>query len=191
MKDKLFMVLLGCKPEGRLTEQHDIFFGIAPSLELLVDEMKDFWKQAGKIHIDVWREVTMVEEHSINISSKTTEALEAADQPKLFFINLGGYKKDEFEEYHHKILLVSNDKSAAIKQAKQTMFYRGNGSIKGAPAHIDDQYGFDVDDIYQVEDILSPGLKRKYQIDINAAPGAAEDFYHIGYLPLSKLNRKV
>jgi hypothetical protein len=28
---KLYMVMLGCTPEGRLTEQHDIFFGIGTS----------------------------------------------------------------------------------------------------------------------------------------------------------------
>lgn len=59
---KLFMVLLGCKPAGRHTEQHDIFFGVATSLKELVPEIKAFWKEGGdKIHIDAWREVTVVD----------------------------------------------------------------------------------------------------------------------------------
>jgi len=53
---KLFMVLLGCKPEGRHIEQHDIFFGIGYNLKELVPAMKEYWP-GGRIHIDAWREV--------------------------------------------------------------------------------------------------------------------------------------
>ncbi|MBC7439220.1 MAG: DUF1543 domain-containing protein, partial [Flavobacterium sp.] len=43
---KLYMIMLGCKPEGRLTEQHDIFFGIGNSLKELIPSMKNLWKEA-------------------------------------------------------------------------------------------------------------------------------------------------
>lgn len=53
---KLFMVLIGCKPEGRHTEQHDIFFGIGSELRDLIPDMLAFWPEAnGKLHIDGWR----------------------------------------------------------------------------------------------------------------------------------------
>jgi antitoxin component YwqK of YwqJK toxin-antitoxin module len=53
-KPKLFMVLLGCTPSGRLTEQHDIFFGIANFLKELIPEMQAFWPEAnGKIHVEI------------------------------------------------------------------------------------------------------------------------------------------
>lgn len=48
---KLFMVLLGCRPKGRNTEQHDIFFGIADSLVELKPAMQLFWPDA-LLHID-------------------------------------------------------------------------------------------------------------------------------------------
>ena len=49
----LYMIMLGCTPKGRFTEQHDIFFGIGTSLKELVADMKSFWPEAkGKIHID-------------------------------------------------------------------------------------------------------------------------------------------
>ena len=38
------MLLLGCRPTGRNTEQHDIYFGIAKSLKDLIPEIKSFWK---------------------------------------------------------------------------------------------------------------------------------------------------
>ncbi len=40
---------------------------------------------------------------------------------KLFFINLGGYKENEFEEYHYKMmLLLQRDKVEAIRKSKRT-----------------------------------------------------------------------
>ncbi|MEZ4787008.1 MAG: hypothetical protein R2790_03795 [Flavobacterium haoranii] len=35
---------------------------------------------------------------------------------KLFFINLGGYQPKQFEEFHHKLLIVAISKSDAIKK---------------------------------------------------------------------------
>ena len=68
---KLYMILLGCRPNGRFTEQHDIFFGIGNSLKELIPQMKAFWPEAkGKIHIDSWREVTTVDNCKIEIVSK-------------------------------------------------------------------------------------------------------------------------
>ena len=70
-ENKLYMIMLGCRPEGRYTEQHDIFFGIATSLKGLIPNMKKFWPEAkGRIHIDAWREVSSVDNHLIEIVSK-------------------------------------------------------------------------------------------------------------------------
>ena len=66
----LHMVMLGCTPKGRFTEQHDIFFGIGSSLRELVPDMKDFWPEAkGRIHIDAWQKVTIVDGFTIEIVS--------------------------------------------------------------------------------------------------------------------------
>lgn len=43
---QLYMVILGCKPKGRFTEQHDIFFGIGNSLKNLIPQMNFFWPEA-------------------------------------------------------------------------------------------------------------------------------------------------
>ena len=68
---KLFMVIIGCTPKGRFTEQHDVFFGIGNSLRELVPQMIAFWKEAeGKIHIDAWREVSVVDDYAITIKEK-------------------------------------------------------------------------------------------------------------------------
>jgi len=65
------MVLAGCKPKGRFTEQHDIFFGIANSLKELVPNLNDFWPEAKRnLHIDAWRQVTSIAGYTIEIIPK-------------------------------------------------------------------------------------------------------------------------
>jgi hypothetical protein len=189
MKDKLklYMIMLGCTPEGRYTEQHDIFFGIGKTLKDLIPQIKDFWPEAkGQIHIDAWREVTMVDNYSIEIVAKKA-ATEIVSE-NLFFINLGGYKENEFEEYHYKILTIAENLSIASKNAKATTFYKHCG-FKGATSHIDDKYGIDVDDIYNVADILSEHYKENYSLKIiKVKTFFEEDQLHIGYLKLDKID---
>jgi Domain of Unknown Function (DUF1543) len=182
---KLYMIMLGCRPEGRFTEQHDIFFGIGENLKSLLPKMKAFWPEAkGKIHIDVWREVTSVDNYKIEVVSKT----ESLDQEKqLFFINLGGYKENEFEEFHYKILSVAPTLGEASKKAKETSFYKHCG-FKGATSHIDDKFGVDVDDIYTLKEILELDIKEKFGLKITkSATELLEDKLHIGYLKLEKI----
>jgi hypothetical protein len=178
------MVMIGCRPKGRYTEQHDIFFGIGNSLSELVPQMKVFWPEAkGKIHIDAWREVTVVDNHAIEIVSKKNAVANAS---QLFFINLGGYKENEFEEYHYKILATGITLGEATKKAKATSFYKHYG-FKGATSHIDDKFGIDVDDVFNVADILAPELKEKFSLKITKTNSVFEDKLHIGYLKLEKI----
>lgn len=178
------MLLLGCKPLGRHTEQHDIFFGIGSSLKDLVPDIVDFWLEAdGKIHIDAWREVMVVDGYPIKVGIRNNDLMEHEKQPKLFFINLGGYKENDFEEYHYKCLSVGATAAEAIRQAKEQTFWKHNVS-----SHIDDKYGIDVDDVYEIEEVLAPRLKEKYTIIIGERGTAQpDDELHPGYLKLSKL----
>ena len=183
---KLYMLLLGCRPKGRLTEQHDIFFGIGNSLNELIPQMKQSWPEAkGNIHIDAWREVTVVDNHSIEIVSKNSIL---KNEFQLFFINLGGYKENEFEEYHYKMMSVGASLAEATKKAKKILFYKLY-NLKGAgKSHIDDKYGVDVDDIYNVKEILSAEFKNNYALKISKNESkTTEDTLHIGYLSLKKL----
>ena len=181
---KLYMIMLGCTPKGRFTEQHDIFFGIGNSLKEMIPQMKSFWPEAkGKIHIDAWREVTVVDGFSIEIISKKIEK----ETNSLFFINLGGYKENEFEEYHYKKLTIATSLGLATKKAKETTFYKHFG-FKGATSHIDDKYGIDVDDIHKVADILDEKYKSLYSLKISTSKTELiDDELHIGYVKIAAI----
>lgn len=176
--------MLGCKPEGRNIEQHDIFFGIATDLKNLVPKINAFWPEANeKIHIDAYRIINQVDHFDIEVVPRQ-QAEEGSE--RLFFLNLGGYKEHIFEEFHYKFLSIASGKAEATKKAKDTAFYKHYG-FEGAVSHIDDKYGVDVDDIFEITDILGETDKTTYQIKISPASVQKEDELVIGYLPLSKL----
>jgi len=184
MEKRLYMLLLGCKPHSRFTEQHDVFFGIGESLQDLIPSIIAFWPEAeGKIHIDAWRTVSNVNGYSIQIiPANDIQNIEKKDN-RLFFLNLGGYKENDFEEYHYKMLVVAPDKATAISKAKQTAFFKHNAS-----PHIDDKYGVDVDDIYEIDEILPASFKENYHIRIRESSiPTQEDTIHPEYIKLNRL----
>jgi hypothetical protein len=183
---KLFMILIGASPKGRNIEQHDIFFGIGNSIKELLPEMLAFWPEAkGKIHVDAYRIVNKVGNFKVEVIAKADE--DQTDLNGLFFLNLGGYKHNEFEELHYKMLVVADQKAVAIKESKETAFYKHTG-FKGATSHIDDKYGVDVDDIFEIKDILSRETKKKYALKFTPDETLTEDEIVLGYIPLSKIN---
>lgn len=178
---KLYMLLLGAKPAGRHTEQHDVFFGIGTSLKDCLPDIFSFWPEADqKIHIDAWRDVRLVNGYKVQVIPRTEHTNK--EEIKLFFINLGGYKPAEFEEFHYKMITAARDKDTAIRQARQSAFYRHNDS-----PHIDDKYGVDVDDIHEITDILPSSVKDRYSLVLSRADNFTEDEIHLGYLKVDEV----
>ena len=138
--------------------------------------------------MDGWREITNVDGHKVEIVAK--DVTPPAGLLKLFFLNLRGYKQNEFEEFHYKIVIAAMDKGEAINSAKQTAFFQHTG-FPGANAHIDDKYGVDVDDVYEIADILPAQVKQKYRILVCSAKedSAYDDDIHLGYFKLSAFNK--
>lgn len=188
---KLYMILLGASVAGRNTEQHDVFFSIGNSLSELVPAMQAFWPEAKpKLHIDAWRQVTRVDGFEVSIIPKSA-ASEKADPAHLFFINLGGYKPDEFEEFHYKMIVAATDKQDASRKSMQTAFYKHTGISKQASSHIDDRFGIDVDEMFAVADILSAEIKEKYTIQLSQARDEHKDELNLGYYKLNDLSRLI
>lgn len=185
---KLFMVLVGCRPIGRNTEQHDVFFGIGNEINDLIPDLLLFWPAANNnIHIDAWRLVTQVDGYQVSIElMNAINSIKQISSTSLFFINLGGYKAGEFEEFHYKMIIAAPDKWLAIKHAKQTAFFKHTG-FKGASSHIDDKYGIGVDDLFEVKEILPLNIKNKYQIKLTPHIDNNTDELHLGYMKLNSL----
>lgn len=178
------MLLLGNMPPGRNTEQHDVFFAIGENLAALKNDIINFWPETpAKIHIDAWREVNFVDGYKVSV---VVAGSGAVSEKKLFFINLGGYKQNEFEEFHYKMIVAAADKGVAVQQSKQVAFYK-HYNVKGAESHIDEKYGVDVDDMYSIEDILPAKFKKDYKIILQHTGETHEDEIHLGYVLLSKL----
>jgi hypothetical protein len=179
------MILIGCTPPGRHTEQHDVYFDIGYNLKELVPRMQAFWPEAkGKIHLDGWREINEVDGCRVKVVLKETPV--TASDLKLFFLNLGGYKENEFEEFHYKMVVAGKDKGVAVNKAKTTAFYKHTG-FKGAESHIDDKYGVDVDDIFEIADILPAAIKERYRLVIEPANDLPPDIINLGYFKIDKL----
>lgn len=185
---KLYMVMLGSTPQGRLTEQHDIFFGIGASLKDLVPEMKAFWPEArGKIHIDAWRQITSVDNYTIEVFTRSKE--DTPSEASLFFLNLGGYKRGEFEEYHYKMVTVAKTLGIATRKVKTTTFFKHCGFEGAGASHIDDKYGIDVDETHRVNDLLDLLYKEKYALKISKSEQPLEeDPLHIGYVKIKTIS---
>jgi hypothetical protein len=176
---KLFMVLLGCKPTGRHTEQHDIFFGIGERVKDLVPSILDFWPEAnGKIHLDAYREVNFVDGYQVSVVEKR----DGLAENQLFFINLGGYTKDVFDEAHQKILKVGRDEKSAISAVKASAFFKQFSS-----PHVDDKYALDVDDVFEISEILNQADQSRYSLSIQKLETIRHDEIILGYMPVHKL----
>ena len=192
----LFMLQLGGRPKGRLIEQHDIFFGVANQVRELVDDINHHWPEVkNKWHIDSYRAITKVGNHTVKLIESDNQA--ANDNVlKLFFINLGGYQQGSFEEFHHKLLIVAATQAEAIKQAKQSEFYqqftyKDKDTPFNAASHIDDKFEVDIDDIYDVNNLVSniqiliePRIHNSHEL-----ANADEDKEYVGYLSIKNLRK--
>ncbi|WP_198331574.1 DUF1543 domain-containing protein [Psychrobacter aquimaris] len=192
----LFMVQLGGRPKGRLIEQHDIFFGVAGKVNELIDDINNHWPEVNnKWHIDSYRAITKVGNHTIKLIESNNQ-VENDNGLKLFFINLGGYQQGSFEEFHHKLLIVADNQTDAIKQAKQSEFYqqftyKDKDTPFNAASHIDDKFEVDIDDIYNVNDLVSniqiliePMINNSHEL-----ANADEDKEYVGYLSIKNLRK--
>lgn len=209
----LFCILLGCTPKGRNTEQHDVMFAVASSIEELYGEMKLFWyrpmvsditrtlkksipgldaqtlandlllkwSHRDKVHIDAWMKVDYVDGYKIAIREKS-EAKTA--EQNLYFVNLGGYKEGEFEEFHKKVFVVANGVPDIMAQLRNHDFmkeYTPETLGTKAKAHLDDKHKveFEADDIISISDAIAD-----YEIILDKTDAIGENETMIGYVPL-------
>ena len=183
---KLYCITMGATVPGRLIEQHDVMFAAAADISDLIPSLQAAWPEGASVHVDAYREVTVVGSHHISLTQDPVSA--DASGLKLFFFNLGGYVEGDMEEYHHKALVVAATQKEAIASIKQSEFYQNRG-YAGAESHIDDKMSVDIDDVHIVDTLLAGS---GWHLHITpSTESTTEDVWQVGYLSLSKLAKRV
>ncbi len=223
---KLFMLKIGARPQGRLIEQHDVMFVIANSLSETIESVNQHWPAVkNNWHLDAWREVKRVGDCQILLSKNSlskdgwskdnaladkmlADNIFAEDRvdnkldnqgKQLYFVNLGGYLPGQFEEFHHKTLVIAETLGKATAQVKKTAFYQDytfdnvdTAKSGVATSHVDDKHQLDLDDIHCVADLLPNDVALTIQPltepEKNQLP---YDALHIGYLSLKQIKTMI
>lgn len=114
----LYVVMLGGRHPRASIEVHDVLFAHADSLEQTYPHLRQAWFGSPKgLHIDAWLEVDGIDTYRVELSHLAP----GPDDPRLFFINLGGYERDVFGEAHRYLLVVAQNKVEAKQLCKQRM----------------------------------------------------------------------
>ena len=208
----LYCILLGCTPRGRHIEQHDVFFGVARKLDDLSDTIKGFWyrtilsdlvtavrkvspdidtaalqsdlmttlSRRDKVHIDAWTQVRYVDGYRVTIREGSVPQTE--DSLKLFFINLGGYRENEFEEHHRKLFMVAPKISEVFERIMALDFmkeYSPDALGIAGGAHLDDQHRItmEADDVVSVSEAIGEG----YTLVLEPVDSHPADVLNVGY----------
>ncbi|WP_447593878.1 DUF1543 domain-containing protein [Aquipseudomonas campi] len=114
----LFVVMLGGSHPKAKIEVHDVLFVIAPTLEQAYPQLRQGWFGSPRgLHIDSWLEVDGIDGYKVNLTSLAP----AAGEPRLYFINLGGYEPGSFGEAHRYLLVVARDPAEAKVKGKHQL----------------------------------------------------------------------
>lgn len=109
---KLFMFYVGGSFRNSNIELHDVRFSLGATPKDCYDDLKkQWWGTPSSLHIDSWAEITHADGYDVVLSDEPFEGSE-----KLYFLNLGGYNAEDFEEAHKNILVVAKTEKAAIQK---------------------------------------------------------------------------
>ena len=138
---KLFSVFLGGRADKCNTELHDVVFSIGEKIEDTYIDLLDKWfGLPDRLHIDSWVDLRIVEGYKVSLSKKKNKS-----NKKLYFVNLGAYEKNRFEELHESKFMVDINKINVKKRAKELLL------IGKEQVHLDDLY--DVDDCIEIKKV--------------------------------------
>lgn len=113
----LFMFYIGGDCGNSNIELHDVRFSMGETAEACYEDLRNQWWGTPKsLHLDSWGIIEQADGFDLVLS----------DEPytgphKLFFLNMGGYNGDDFEELHKNVLLVEETQHKAIVKAMKTI----------------------------------------------------------------------
>ena len=113
----LFMVMVGGHTPTSNLEVHDMRFVAGAKIEDTYETLQsEWWGDPDTLHLDVWSKITAVDDYAVTLKSEPYTG-----ENKLFFINLGGYDPDYFDELHKNILVVAKSEAFAKHAAKESV----------------------------------------------------------------------
>ena len=140
---KLFAIYIGGIHEKAFIELHDIRFVIAENIADTHESLKEtWWGTPRSLHIDAWGELNYADGHLIKLKNEAPLNTEN----KLYFVNLGGYDKNQFTELHKNVFVVApNESKAKVRALKQILYWDAH--------HRDHQY--ELENILDISSITS------------------------------------
>ncbi len=164
---KLFMVLVGGHTPTSNLEVHDMRFVTGHTVQDTYETLQsEWWGAPDTLHIDAWADVTQIDGFDIRLSKAPYTGAE-----KLYFINLGGYVPDIFDEVHKNILVVEQSLPLARQKAK-------DGVIHWKQPHKDTEF--------EIEKILPLAKVGQYHIHLDRSQNPVPFSFQCAYSPISK-----
>ena len=165
---KLFSVFLGGRAKKCNTELHDVVFTCGQSIKDTYYDLLDKWfGLPDRLHIDSWVEISIIDGYKVTLKKEKSQSLN-----KLYFINLGAYDSNKFEELHESKFMVGPNKVRIKKRAKESMM------IGLDQVHTDDLY--DVDDCIEINKVSDLYVK------LEKSNNKKELIFNNGYYPIPK-----
>ena len=165
---KLFSVFLGGRAHKCNTELHDVVFSLGERIEDTYTDLLGKWfGLPDRLHIDSWVDLNIVEGYKISLSKKKNKS-----NKKLYFVNLGAYEKNKFEELHESKFMVDVNKINVKKRAKELLL------LGKEQVHLDDLY--DVDDCIEIKKVSG------YYINLERTLKNSNLKFNNGYKPIPK-----
>ena len=172
---KLFAVYLGGRADRCNIELHDVVFVVGTSIEETYPLLAKKWfGNLQGFHIDSYVELQNIDGYQIELSQSPPKN---DFLKKLYFINLGAYKSEEFTEYHQSEFYVADSAPDAIRRAKSELC-QGLQTIHKDDVVVLDRVNnpvdFDVDDVLELREVdsyyisLSPTTSVKRKIPVSA-----------------------
>jgi hypothetical protein len=154
---KLFAVMLGGTAPGANTELHDAVFAVGETIESTYEQLMGQWFGALRgLHIDSWLPLEVVDGHRVVLRPEPP-----GGPLRLWFINLGAYRRGRFGELHEVAFLVAATGDEVKSRARAALL------VGESEQHTDDLH--EVDDIIEVA--VAGGLH--VHLEPAAAPAAA------------------
>lgn len=165
---KLFSVFLGGRADKCNTELHDVVFTLGEKIEdTYIDLLRKWFGLSDRLHIDSWVDLNIVEGYKICLSKQKNKS-----KKKLYFVNLGAYEKNRFEELHESKFMVDVNKINVKKRAKELLL------VGKKQVHLDDLY--DVDDCIEIKKVSG------YYINLERTSKHSNLKFNNGYKPIPK-----